>query len=195
MRDDEAMFERFCLEAFQSGLSWLTILRKRAAFRAAFAGFDLAKVAAFGPQDRDRLLADAGIVRNRAKIDAAINNARAALSLPDGLSALVWRYAADDRPAPVTLADVRLDTRLQGAVPRAQAGRLHLHRPGDGLRGHAGHRGGQRPPARLRLPRLTQRLGQRLTQRLTLFAADGVHRASTLRAPIRPPQARRINCR
>jgi len=118
VRDDEAMFERFCLEAFQSGLSWLTILRKRAAFRAAFAGFDLAKVAAFGPQDRDRLLADAGIVRNRAKIDAAITNARAALSLPDGLSALVWRYAADDHPAPVTLAEVPAWTPASKALPR-----------------------------------------------------------------------------
>jgi DNA-3-methyladenine glycosylase I len=118
VRSDEAMFERFCLEAFQSGLSWLTILRKRAAFRAAFAGFDLAKVAAFGPQDRDRLLADAGIVRNRAKIDAAITNARAALSLPDGLSALVWRYAADDHPAPVTLADVPAWTPASKALSR-----------------------------------------------------------------------------
>jgi DNA-3-methyladenine glycosylase I len=118
VRGDEAMFERFCLEAFQSGLSWLTILRKRAAFRAAFAGFDLATVAAFGPQDRERLLADAGIVRNRAKIDAAITNARAALSLPDGLSALVWSYAADDRPAPVTLADVPAWTPASKALSR-----------------------------------------------------------------------------
>jgi DNA-3-methyladenine glycosylase I len=113
-----AMFERMSLEGFQSGLSWLVILRKRAAFRAAFAGFDLATVAAFGPQDRDRLLADAGIVRNRAKIDAAITNARAALSLPDGLSALVWRYAADDRPAPVTLADVPAWTPASKALSR-----------------------------------------------------------------------------
>jgi DNA-3-methyladenine glycosylase I len=118
VHDDHRLFEKLCLEGFQAGLSWLTILRKRAAFRAAFAGFDLAKVAAFGPQDRDRLLADAGIVRNRAKIDAAITNARAALSLPDGLSALVWRYAADDHPAPVTLADVPAWTPASKALSR-----------------------------------------------------------------------------
>jgi DNA-3-methyladenine glycosylase I len=115
---DEAMFERLCLEAFQSGLSWLTILRKRAGFRAAFAGFDLAKVAAFGPEDRERLLTDVGIVRNRAKIDAAIVNARAALELPDGLSALVWRYASDDHAAPVTLSDVPAWTPASKALSR-----------------------------------------------------------------------------
>src|ERR1017187_8241494 len=87
VRDDTAMFERLCLEAFQSGLSWLTILRKRENFRLAFRGFDPALVAAFGADDVARLLADAGIVRNRAKIDAAINNARAALDLPSGLAA------------------------------------------------------------------------------------------------------------
>ena len=100
------MFERLCLEAFQSGLSWLTILRKRENFRAAFRGFDPAAVAAFGADDVARLLADAGIVRNRAKIEAAISNARAALDLPSGLAAMVWRYS-EDRPAgPQTLEDV-----------------------------------------------------------------------------------------
>src|SRR5262249_7698327 len=79
VRDDAGMFERLCLEAFQSGLSWLTILRKREGFRAAFAGFDMESVARFGPDDVTRLLGDAGIVRNRAKIEAAIGNARAAL--------------------------------------------------------------------------------------------------------------------
>src|ERR687886_2242706 len=81
VHDDAALFERLCLEAFQSGLSWLTILRKRAAFRAAFAGFDPERVAAFGDDDVARLMADAGIVRNRAKILAAITNARATLAL------------------------------------------------------------------------------------------------------------------
>jgi len=93
VRDDAGMFERLSLEAFQSGLSWLTILRKRENFRAAFRGFDLAAVAGFGPGDEQRLLADAGIVRNRAKIEAVIGNARAALAVPGGLAALVWRYA------------------------------------------------------------------------------------------------------
>jgi DNA-3-methyladenine glycosylase I len=103
---DAAIYERLCLEGFQSGLSWLTILRKRENFRAAFAGFDVSAVAAFGDDDVARLMADPGIVRNRAKINAAITNARAALGLPDGLSALVWEYAAEPPSAPRTLADI-----------------------------------------------------------------------------------------
>ena len=107
VRGDQAIFERLCLEAFQSGLSWLTILRKRENFRKAFAGFDIPAVAAFTDTDAARLLADAGIVRNRAKINAAITNARAALELTDGVSDLVWSYAeTPPRPAPRTLADV-----------------------------------------------------------------------------------------
>jgi DNA-3-methyladenine glycosylase I len=106
VRDDTGMFERLCLEAFQSGLSWLTILRKRENFRAAFRGFDIEAVAGFGPDDVARLLADPGIVRNRAKIQAAIGNARAAQALPAGLAALVWSYAGGQASAPLTLADV-----------------------------------------------------------------------------------------
>ena len=106
VRGDTVIFERLCLEGFQSGLSWLTILRKRENFRAAFAGFDPAAVAAFGEADVARLLADPGIVRNRAKINAVITNARATVDLPDGLSALVWKYAADPAAAPRTLGDV-----------------------------------------------------------------------------------------
>jgi DNA-3-methyladenine glycosylase I len=109
--DDNGIFERLTLEAFQSGLSWLTILRKRPSFRAAFAGFDIAAVAAFDETDRVRLLGDAGIVRNRAKIDAALTNARAALELDDGLAALVWDFAPPEpRPAPRTLSDVPAQT-------------------------------------------------------------------------------------
>ncbi len=106
VRDDVGMFERICLEAFQSGLSWLIILRKRENFRNAFRGFDLDKVAAFGPDDVARLLADSGIVRNRAKIEAAINNARAALDLPAGLAATVWSFADSGAAVPRTLTDV-----------------------------------------------------------------------------------------
>jgi DNA-3-methyladenine glycosylase I len=95
--DDVRLFEKLCLEAFQSGLSWLTILRKREAFRAAFAGFEPERVAGFGEADVDRLLTDAGIVRNRAKIEAVVANARATLDLPDGLSALLWSFAPDPR--------------------------------------------------------------------------------------------------
>lgn len=103
-----AMFERLSLEAFQSGLSWLVILRKRPAFRAAFAGFDPATVAAFGEADVARLLGDAGIVRNRAKIEATIHNARAVLDLDPPLDELLWSFAPDPsaRPRPATLADV-----------------------------------------------------------------------------------------
>ena len=108
VRGDQVIFERLSLEAFQSGLSWLTILRKRENFRTAFAGFDIASVAGFGPDDVQRLLSDAGIVRNRAKVNAVITNARAALELPAGLSDLVWTYAgADPAPRPPrTLADI-----------------------------------------------------------------------------------------
>jgi len=98
VRTDDGLYERLTLEAFQSGLSWLTILRKREAFRAAFAGFHIEKVAGFGEDDVRRLLADTGIVRNRAKIEAAIANARAAAGLPDGLAALLWSCAPDPRP-------------------------------------------------------------------------------------------------
>ena len=107
LRGDDALFERLCLEAFQSGLSWITILRKRPAFRSAFAGFSIDAVAAFGPDDEARLMADAGIVRNRAKIAAVIGNARAAQQQPEGLSDLLWSFAPDgERPRPATLADV-----------------------------------------------------------------------------------------
>jgi DNA-3-methyladenine glycosylase I len=107
LHGDDPLFERMSLEAFQSGLSWITILRKREAFRAAFAGFVLEKVALFTEDDEARLMADAGIVRNRAKIAAAVRNARAALELPDGLDALLWSFApTDPRPRPATLADV-----------------------------------------------------------------------------------------
>lgn len=106
LHGDDAMFERLCLEAFQSGLAWITILRKRPAFRAAFAGFVIDKVARFDDTDRERLLADAGIVRNRAKIDAAIANAKVARDLDTSLSELVWSFAPAPRPRPRTLADV-----------------------------------------------------------------------------------------
>jgi DNA-3-methyladenine glycosylase I len=106
VRDDIGIFERVSLEGFQSGLSWLTILRKRENFRAAFRGFDPAVVAEFGPDDVARLLTDAGIVRNRAKIEAVVNNARAAVKLPSGLAATVWSYANGRAEAPRTLDDI-----------------------------------------------------------------------------------------
>jgi DNA-3-methyladenine glycosylase I len=110
--DDRALYEKLCLEAFQSGLSWLTILRKRENFRAAFAGFEIERVAAFGDAEVARLMADAGIIRNRAKIEAAIHNARAAARLDAGLGELLWSFAPDprDRPAPRGPEDVPATT-------------------------------------------------------------------------------------
>ena len=101
------LFERLSLEAFQSGLSWLIILRKRAAFQAAFASFDVATVAGFDESDVERLLGDSGIVRNRAKIDATINNARRIEdAVPEGLDALLWSFAPDHHRRPRRLDDV-----------------------------------------------------------------------------------------
>jgi DNA-3-methyladenine glycosylase I len=119
---EQALFERITLEAFQSGLSWLTILRKREGFRAAFDGFDPERVARYGDGDVERLLGDPGIVRNRAKILASITNARAVLALRDtdgGLDALVWSFAPQgDRTAPTTLADVPATTPESVALAR-----------------------------------------------------------------------------
>ncbi|MFJ4221035.1 DNA-3-methyladenine glycosylase I [Curtobacterium luteum] len=108
VRDERGVFERLSLEAFQSGLSWRTILAKRPAFRAAFADFDPDTVAAFGEADVARLMADAGIVRNRAKILATITNANATIALRQdgGLADLVWSFRPDRTPEPVTFADV-----------------------------------------------------------------------------------------
>jgi len=124
VRTDDGLYERLTLEAFQSGLSWLTILRKRPAFRTAFAGFAIDKVAAFGPDDEARLLADAGIVRNRAKIEAAVANARAAADLPEGLSALLWSFAPAPRPRPASFAEV------PAATPESRAMAKELKRRG-----------------------------------------------------------------
>jgi DNA-3-methyladenine glycosylase I len=115
-----ALFERLSLEAFQSGLSWLTILRKRDAFRRAFAGFRPATVAAFTDDEVARLLSDAGIVRNRAKIEATVRNARAVTELDEDLDTLLWSFAPDPagRPAPNTRADVPTRTRESEAMAR-----------------------------------------------------------------------------
>jgi len=108
LHGEASLFERMSLEAFQSGLSWLIILRKRPAFRRAFADFEVDAVAAFGADDVERLLADAGIVRNRAKIEATIANARAVrAAAPEGLDDLLWSFApTGPRARPQTLAEV-----------------------------------------------------------------------------------------
>src|SRR5689334_9045646 len=108
VRDETGLFERLSLEAFQSGLSWATILRKRPAFRAAFDGFDADAVAAYDDRDVARLMDDAGIVRNRRKVDATITNARATVALreQEGLVDLVWSFRPEVTPAPTSYAEV-----------------------------------------------------------------------------------------
>ena len=132
--DEQGLFERLVLESFQSGLAWITILRKRESFRAAFAGFDIETVAAFGPADVERLLADAGIVRNRAKIEAAITNARATVALHDAggtLRELLW---TDDAPAAVAKRLKALGFRFLGPTTVESAmqacGVIDGHGPG-----------------------------------------------------------------
>ncbi|MHC0430168.1 DNA-3-methyladenine glycosylase I [Streptomyces sp. O3] len=119
---DDALFERLCLEAFQSGLSWITILRRREGFRRAFADFAIGSVAAFTERDAERLLADPGIIRNRAKIEAALANAKVLAQWPAGeLDALIWSHAPDPatRRAPRTLADVPAITDESKALAKA----------------------------------------------------------------------------
>ncbi|MEU1475645.1 DNA-3-methyladenine glycosylase I [Streptomyces sp. NPDC005760] len=117
---DDALYERLSLEAFQSGLSWITILRRREGFRAAFAGFEIAKVASFGEADRDRLLLDPGIIRNRAKIDATLANARVLAEWSPGeLDELIWSHAPTAPAVPRTLADVPAVTPESTALSKA----------------------------------------------------------------------------
>jgi len=121
VRDERGVFERLSLEAFQSGLSWRTILAKRPAFRAAFADFDPDTVAAFGDDDITRLLGDAGIVRNRAKIAATITNANATVALraDGGLADFVWSFRPDDTPRPRTAAEVPTTSPESTALSKA----------------------------------------------------------------------------
>jgi DNA-3-methyladenine glycosylase I len=121
LHGNDALFERLALEAFQSGLSWITILRKRPAFREAFAGFDPERVAGFDDADRARLMADAGIVRNTRKIHAAITNARAVLDLraDGGLDAYVWSFAPEHHEPPRTPADFRATSPESVALAKA----------------------------------------------------------------------------
>ena len=113
------LYERLTLEAFQSGLAWITILRKRESFRTAFAGFEPERVAGFDDADVARLMADAAIVRNRAKIDAAIHNARVVADWGDGFAELILSYAQPDRPRPKTFDDVPAVTPESTALSRA----------------------------------------------------------------------------
>jgi DNA-3-methyladenine glycosylase I len=122
VRDDSRLLERLCLEGFQSGLAWITILRKRENFRAAFASFDAHAIARFGDADVQRLMGDAGIVRNRAKIEATLANARATVALQEAgetLTDLLWSFApVDAAPAPASLADMPASTPESKALAR-----------------------------------------------------------------------------
>jgi DNA-3-methyladenine glycosylase I len=134
VRGDEALFERITLEAFQSGLSWLTILRKRENFRAAFSGFDPAVVAAFDARAVERLMADAGIVRNRRKIEATVTNARALVGLVEregsgALDRLVWSFAPEPKPDQPRPRAARLDE-LPGSTAASVALSKALKREG-----------------------------------------------------------------
>jgi DNA-3-methyladenine glycosylase I len=124
LHGDDALFGLLTLEGFQAGLAWITILRKREAFSAAFSGFDIAAVAEFGEDDIERLLGDAGIVRHRGKIEAAIGNARAAIAVLEGLDALVWSFAPPPRRRPRTLAEIPAKT------PESEALSKELRRRG-----------------------------------------------------------------
>jgi DNA-3-methyladenine glycosylase I len=129
--DDHRLFEKLCLEGFQAGLAWITILRKREAFRAGFAGFDPVKVARFGARDVERLLGDAGIVRHRGKIESAINNAQRALELIDergSLASYVWSFEPPPRERPENLTWTAL--RALTETPTSQAMAKDLRRRG-----------------------------------------------------------------
>jgi DNA-3-methyladenine glycosylase I len=127
LHGEHELFERLTLEAFQSGLSWLTILRKRENFRRAFDGFDVDQVAGYGAKEVNRLLADAGIIRNRRKIEATITNARAIRELhanSDTLDELIWSFAPDEPgPAPETLEDLEPTTPESKALAKELKGR------------------------------------------------------------------------
>ena len=157
VRDEHGMFERISLEAFQSGLSWATILRKRPAFRAAFDGFDPDAVSAYDERDVERLMADAGIVRNRRKVEATITNARATVALREdgGLVDLVWSFRpADDAGPDVVRRGADALRGVAGAVQGAARARLHVRRADDDVRPHGGGRHRRHPPRRQPPPRV-----------------------------------------
>ena len=152
--DNFRLFEKICLEGFQSGLSWLTILRKRENFRKAFAGFDYRKVARFKDKDVERLLADAGIIRHRGKIESTINNAARAIELEretGSLAAYFWAFEPEGEEARGLCHPVA-DDRIGCAFEGPQEAPLALRRADHLLCLHAGHGAGQRPPPRLLVP-------------------------------------------
>ena len=145
LHGDDAMFERLSLEGFQAGLAWITVLRKRDAFRKAFQHFQIDAVAAMTAADVERLLTDPGIIRSRAKIESAIHNAKIVRDLPGGLDAFLWDFAPDQPPPPeVVHGDPDGDARVQGHGQGPEEDRREVHRPDLRLRPDAGHRHGGR---------------------------------------------------
>ena len=160
--NDRAMFEKLVLEGFQAGLSWLTILKKRENFRRAFHGFDPERIVRYGAKDIARLMADPGIVRNRLKVEATIDNARALLKLAPAHAAVgvpvgLPRRAPADQPPPQLQDRAGRDPHLQGHLQGAEGGRLPLRRPHHDLRLHAVDRHGQRSHRHLPSPRSVRR--------------------------------------
>ena len=156
VRDERGMFERISLEAFQSGLSWATILRKRPAFRTAFDDFDPDAVAAYDESDVERLMADVGIVRNRRKIEATITNARATVALREdaGLVDLVWSFRPPSTPAPTSYDEVPTRSEESLALSKElRKERLHVRRADDDVRADGGGRHRRHPPGRQPPPR------------------------------------------
>ena len=151
LHGDRALFEKLSLEGFQAGLSWITILRKRPRFREVFAGFDPAAIAAFGEDDIARLMADPGIIRNRAKIEATISNARLVVDMDDGeLDAVMWSFAPrSPAAAGILRRHSRGDTGVRGDEQGAAQARLPLRRPHDDVRADAVHGNGRRPRDRM----------------------------------------------
>src|ERR671911_1155220 len=153
MHGDRELFEMLVLESFQSGLSWLTILRKREGFRRTFEDWDIERIAAFGERDVERLLADSRIVRHRGKIEAAIANAVATQALHERgetLDALLWACAPERDGAHERLRGAREHAGIEGDGKGAEAARLPLRRADHRLRADAGGRNGQRPPRGMR---------------------------------------------
>ena len=157
-RDDRALYEKLVLDGFQAGLSWITILRKRDNFRRAFDGFAPETVAAYGERKVAALMNDAGIVRNRAKIEGAILSARGYLDIMakgPGFSTLLWEFRrrrAPGEPPPEHCRGAGRDAGLPGHLKGARLARLQVRRPDHRLRLHAGGRHGQRPPGQVLLP-------------------------------------------
>ena len=191
VRSETGLYERLCLEAFQSGLSWRTVLNKRPAFRKAFRDFDVRAVSKFGDADVARLMADAGIVRNRAKILAAITNAQATLELDGALPDVVWSHAPARGSGRATISRRPGDlARVGGVVQGLEEAWLRVRRTHDCVRVDAGVRSGQRSPGELPgVEAVRARLRGRLRSRVATRSSRPARRGSQ-KCPIGSRQRR-----